>query len=87
MGLTRDQDSATLVRTSDASQRGNPQVSLTDESRYPETEYPYDDRFDELVEREEIEEEFRQTVTGFDPDDCSGVFDGFGVVSDADPGL
>jgi hypothetical protein len=24
---------------------------------------------------------------GFDPADCSGTFDGFGVVSDADPGL
>jgi hypothetical protein len=23
----------------------------------------------------------------FDPSDCSGAFDGFGVVSDADPGL
>lgn len=31
--------------------------------------------------------EVRHYGRDFDPDDCGGVWDGFGITSDADPGL
>lgn len=36
---------------------------------------------------EDFSAEFDRWMPDFNENDCGGVFDGFGVVSDADPGL
>jgi hypothetical protein len=36
---------------------------------------------------DEWESEREEFGPDFNPNDCGGVFDGFGVISDADPGL
>jgi len=35
----------------------------------------------------EYEDEFDRWIPDFNEADCGGVFDGYGVISDADPGL